>query len=214
MRGSRGKSTGVLLAPAPNHTMKKQSHERNPACFKRATSPRFFFFCKISLKSSEEFLFLNSCSNLVNRCERWSKVKKQVTPAKFDKSGTGADPGFFLGGGALVSCSTSTPINHIVFFLQNTNCIRKPQVISGEGAHPPAPSPKIRPWGNETREDSPYNRCNRLITGGVGRWMPYFMILFLEKRENLAKATWKCGNSESKFNLISGRLQALEGSGI
>ena len=28
----------------------------------------------------------------------------------------GADPGFFLGGGALVSCSTSTPINHLVFF--------------------------------------------------------------------------------------------------
>ena len=28
----------------------------------------------------------------------------------------GADPGFFLGGGALVSCSTSTSINHIVFF--------------------------------------------------------------------------------------------------
>ena len=28
----------------------------------------------------------------------------------------GADPGFFLGGGALVSCSTSTPINHIVLF--------------------------------------------------------------------------------------------------
>ena len=38
---------------------------------------------------------------------------------------------FFLGGGALVSCSTSTPINHIVFFLQNTSSIRKPQVISG-----------------------------------------------------------------------------------
>ena len=31
-------------------------------------------------------------------------------------TGSGADPGFFLGGGALVSCSTSTPINHIVFF--------------------------------------------------------------------------------------------------
>ena len=30
---------------------------------------------------------------------------------------TGADPGFFLGGGGtLVSCSTSTPINHIYFF--------------------------------------------------------------------------------------------------
>ena len=32
------------------------------------------------------------------------------------KGFTRADPGFFLGGGALVSCSTSTPINHIVFF--------------------------------------------------------------------------------------------------
>ena len=29
---------------------------------------------------------------------------------------SGADPGFFLGWSALVSCSTSTPINHIVFF--------------------------------------------------------------------------------------------------
>ena len=45
----------------------------------------------------------------------------------------GADPGFFSGGGALISCSTSTSINHIVFFLQNTSCIRKPQVISGGG---------------------------------------------------------------------------------
>ena len=47
--------------------------------------------------------------------------------------------GFFLGGGVLVSCSTSTPINHIVFsFWQNTICIRKPQAISGGrgGAHP------------------------------------------------------------------------------
>ena len=40
---------------------------------------------------------------------------------------------FFLGGGALGSCSTSTPVNHIIFFLQNTSCIRKPQVITGGG---------------------------------------------------------------------------------
>ena len=54
-----------------------------------------------------------------------------------ENDNTGADQGFFLGGVALVSCSTSTPINHIVFcFLQNNNCIRKPQVMSGEGAHP------------------------------------------------------------------------------
>ena len=45
---------------------------------------------------------------------------------------TGADPGFFLGGGTPVSCCTSTPINHIVFLGgQNTSCIRKLQVISG-----------------------------------------------------------------------------------
>ena len=29
---------------------------------------------------------------------------------------TGEDPGFFLGGGALFCCSTSTPINHNCFF--------------------------------------------------------------------------------------------------
>ena len=56
----------------------------------------------------------------------------------------GADPGFFLGGGELVSCSTSTPINHIVFFLQNTSCIRKPQVISG-GVRTPCTLHEIRP---------------------------------------------------------------------
>ena len=39
----------------------------------------------------------------------------------------------FLGVGALVSCSTSTPLSHIFFFSQNTSCIRKPQVISRGG---------------------------------------------------------------------------------
>ena len=66
---------------------------------------------------------------------------------------SGADPGFFLArGGALVSCSTSTPINHIVFFLfgQNTSCFRKPQVILGRGGggvaqplHPPPRSAAV-----------------------------------------------------------------------
>ena len=56
---------------------------------------------------------------------------------------SGVDPGFFLGGGALVSCATSTPINHIVFFffLQNTSCTRKPQVISGGGVRTPSTLP-------------------------------------------------------------------------
>ena len=57
-----------------------------------------------------------------------------------------ADPEFFLGGGALFSCSTSTPINHIVFFfLQNTSCIRKPQVISGGVRIPGTP---CRRWAH------------------------------------------------------------------
>ena len=40
--------------------------------------------------------------------------------------------------------STSTPINHIVlffFFLQNTSCIRKPQVRGGGGVRTPSPHP-------------------------------------------------------------------------
>ena len=60
---------------------------------------------------------------------------------------TGADPVFFLGGGALISCSSSTPINHIViFFWQNTSCIRKLPVISGGGGvHPLHPPPRSAP---------------------------------------------------------------------
>ena len=48
----------------------------------------------------------------------WNKSKGSVIVANFYHNDiyTGADPGFFLGGGALVSCSPSTPMNHIVFF--------------------------------------------------------------------------------------------------
>ena len=61
----------------------------------------------------------------------------------------GADPGFFLGGGALVSCSTSTPINHIVFFcripvvLENRRSSRGGGGGGGGGgAHPLHPPPR------------------------------------------------------------------------
>ena len=68
----------------------------------------------------------------------------------FDVHVQGADPGFFLGWGALVSCSTSTPTNHIVLFFAEYSCIRKPQVISGVGggggcAHPLHPPPRSAP---------------------------------------------------------------------
>ena len=77
----------------------------------------------------------------------------------------GADPGFLLGGSALVSFSTSTPINHIVFFLQNTSCIRKPQIISGGGAHPLHPPPRSAPV-------KPLKNCPQLKDKRCQRHLP------------------------------------------
>ena len=60
----------------------------------------------------------------------------------------GADPGFFLGGGALVSRSTSTPINHIVFFFFRIPVVlenRRSSQGGGGGVAPPAPFPQMRP---------------------------------------------------------------------
>ena len=57
---------------------------------------------------------------------------------------TGADPGFFLGGGALVSCSTSTPINQIgfFFFFAEYQLHKKAAGhLTGGGGAPSAPSP-------------------------------------------------------------------------
>ena len=60
---------------------------------------------------------------------------------------SGADPGFFLGGGALVSCSTSTPINHIVFFFCRIPVVLENRRSSqgGGGAHPLHPPPRSAP---------------------------------------------------------------------
>ena len=56
----------------------------------------------------------------------------------------GADPGFFLGGGALISCSTSTPINHIVFFCRIPVVLenRRSSQEGAGGAHPLHPPPR------------------------------------------------------------------------
>ena len=49
---------------------------------------------------------------------------------------------FFLEWGALVSCSTSTPINHIVFFCRIPVVLENCMWSQGEGGcAPPAPSP-------------------------------------------------------------------------
>ena len=63
-----------------------------------------------------------------------------------------ADPGFFLGGGALVVCSTSTPINHIVFFfLAEYQLYQKTAGHLRGGVHPLHPPPRSAPERNTIR---------------------------------------------------------------
>ena len=64
---------------------------------------------------------------------------------------SGADPGFFLGGGALVSCSTPTPIKHIVFFFRIPVVLENRRSSQREGAHPLHPPRRSAP---ECREFS------------------------------------------------------------
>ena len=79
----------------------------------------------------------------------------------------------FFRRGALVSCSTSKAINHIVSFLQNTSW--KPQVISGGGGGvggcgPPAPTPNIRPcffcYGVNLTVEQPITRSYKIQKSG------------------------------------------------
>ena len=78
-----------------------------------------------------------------------NSVVTEVSPA------SGADPGFFLGGGALVSCSTSTPINHIVFFFCRVPVVLENRRSSqgGGGAYPLHPPPRSAPAPASRYED-------------------------------------------------------------
>ena len=71
----------------------------------------------------------------------WVVQNNQATVNSIPNENSGADPGFFLGGGALVSCSTSTPINHIVFFFCRIPVVLENRRSSQGGCAPPAPSP-------------------------------------------------------------------------
>ena len=53
----------------------------------------------------------------------------------------GADPGFYLGGGALVSCSTSTPINHNSFFCRIPAVLENRSSSRGGGVRTPCTLP-------------------------------------------------------------------------
>ena len=51
----------------------------------------------------------------------------------------------FLGGGALVSFSTSTPLNYIVFFCRIPVVLENRRSSQGGGAHPLYPPPGSTP---------------------------------------------------------------------
>ena len=77
----------------------------------------------------------------------------------------GADPGFFLGGVTLVSCSTL--YFRILLLLQNISCIRKPQVVPGGGGGGPPFTLPLDPllipdslWRVSSFSEGPSNRCH------------------------------------------------------
>ena len=99
-----------------------------------------FFKWTTWFTTSSPGLFLRRNGRLLD-VFRQSGFRKQhgSETALFKNESSGADPGFCLGGRVLVSCSTSTPINHIVF-LQNTIVLEN-RSSSQRGCAPPAPSP-------------------------------------------------------------------------
>ena len=86
-------------------------------------------------------LLLRSLLNPIIYCWRVRKMRRAFLEVLHLQTWTGADPGFFFGGGA--------PFKNDVIdwwrkqiLIQSTSCIRKPQVTSGgRGCVPPAPSP-------------------------------------------------------------------------
>ena len=77
----------------------------------------------------------------------------------------GADPGFFLGGGALVPCSTSTPINHIVFFFAEYQLYQKTAGhLRGRGVRTPCTLPLDPPLTG-------YGFCSHIRTLILARFL-------------------------------------------
>ena len=150
MRGWYKKAKALLMSVARLREPQQFCVHQDRAFFQfsvndtRAVSQLFLFLYAVRLSLNGLLSNLVLDCLLSNFC--WLILIEWLIDWLIDWLIAGADPGFSLGGGALVSFSTSTPINHIVF-LQNTSCIRKPQGISGRGGGcaPPAPSPRSAP---------------------------------------------------------------------
>ena len=81
---------------------------------------------------------------------------------QIDNGFSGAHPGFFLGGGALVSCSTSTPINHSLFFCRIPVVLENRRSSWGGGVHTPCTlpldSPLLFKQANHSAYSKPYTQ--------------------------------------------------------
>ena len=83
----------------------------------------------------------------------------------------GADPGFFLGGGALVSCSTSTPINHIVFFFfRRIPVVLENRIVLENRRHPLHPPPRSAPGMRISLEETKQSILILFVSATKHNW--------------------------------------------
>ena len=87
---------------------------------------------------------------LMTNCSCTEEFSQQVAclriVPRFYSFYTWADPGFFLGGGALVSCATSNTIKPHSFFCRIPVVLETAGHLRGRGgAHPPHPPPRSAP---------------------------------------------------------------------
>ena len=112
------------------------------------------------------------------RCILFTIFFNRLFVKLFSTKVAGADPGFFLGGGAPVSCSTSTPINHIVFFRRIPVVLENRRSSQVGGVRTPCTLPLDPPLGSVSAFHGfrPLNR--RLVGGGVSRNKLHFFYFF------------------------------------
>ena len=144
------------------------------------------------LKQSIIFTFIGSClyvyyiplalSYISGKLQSWTKSVKNVA-LSYQPQGQIQD--FFLGGGALVSCSTSTPINHIVFFFFFTEYQLYQKTtghLRGEvGVHPLHPPPRSTPepwiWRHHGTSSRP--TLVSVVQSGSEMIQPHFNNVFV-----------------------------------
>ena len=80
--------------------------------------------------------------------------------------------------GALVSCSTSAPINHIIVFLENTSCIRNRRSSQGGGLRTPCTLPLDPPLHSQAT-------CVACVAGEIKGDL-LVRVFWRRSRENIA----------------------------